>query len=281
MFGFIPGARRPAGASARRMDSANSAAMANGASGSTDRAGRGARNERQREPEHERRLLKRQKAALKSVAEQADEGDREERQIVVEQERAREQAGADDRGRFCRRPKRAPLEPPERGDDRERGCDLRPPGKRERSVHEPNRGEHALHFLVADEIVLQRRAGKPAAGEKALPRRRAERGERSRRKRRRGRRARDQRRPPPGKDERERNRQRQMRFERHRAEKNARERWARVHREKAAADQRGAQEAVLPVRGVDEHSRKREERHRVERRQIGAKDAIDTHSRSP
>ena len=44
------------------------------------------------------------KPVAKSLAEQPDERDGHERQIVVEQERAREQAGADDRGGLRRRP---------------------------------------------------------------------------------------------------------------------------------------------------------------------------------
>jgi hypothetical protein len=48
-----------------------------------------------------------------------------------------------------------------------------------------------------------------------------------------------------------------------------------IHRQETAADERRAEEAVLPVGGVDEHSGKGEERHRVERRQIEAQDAIE------
>ena len=136
-------------------------------------------------------------------------------------------------------------------------------------------GEHALHFLVADKIVLQCRAGELAVGKKAVPRRRAERGERRGRERRRGRRGDDQRCPATAENERKRDDQSQVRLERHRAKKNAGKRGPAIHRQETAADERRAEEAVLPVGGVDEHGGKGEERHRIERRQIAAQDAIE------
>ena len=123
MFEFVSGAAGRAcraRVSARRMASAKIAAMIKGASGRPTAPAEDARNERQHERERQQRLFKRQKARSKSLAEQPDERDGDQRQIVVEQERAREQAGADDRGGLRRRPKGAPLKPPERGDDGER-----------------------------------------------------------------------------------------------------------------------------------------------------------------
>src|SRR5271155_3681271 len=139
-----------------------------------------------------------------------------------------------------RRPKGGPFKPPERSDDEERRCDLRSPGQRQRPMQQADRGEYALHFLVADQIVLQRQAGELAVGKKALPRRRAKRGERRGRERRHGRRGGDQRRPPTGENERERDDQSQVRLERHGAKKNAAKRGLAVHRQETAADERRA-----------------------------------------
>ena len=106
-----------AGLSARRTVSANTAAMVNGASGRPTAPAATRETSGSKYAKAISAFLKRQKAGATPLAEEPDERDGQERQIIVEQERAHKQAGADDRRGLRRRPKGAALQPKERRDD--------------------------------------------------------------------------------------------------------------------------------------------------------------------